>query len=526
MKRLLIFLSVLAGAGCWGQEFTVYPSGLIYSDHSVGKLKHIVDSLNLKFKVCDANKVYYSFPQAKAHFIVLEKKRVKEAKADMERGMPFAEFMQKYPQARVTKDLMVVKNNYESYDGDKITAFNSPNYHEYGGYDVTFTNEDPSGKQSVKGKWLFNYDEKSQWSDESVSAFYFIEDLQRTALSKKYSRMVQYSECMVDTTATVFTADAKNSGLRYYDTTPNKISKFNDYVAKVLKQPQFSSEKWDLVYGFDTISYGDESHKKKLTAQQLSDRDKRVAAVEKEYNAFQFELKQWYDQRLGRIDSLKNADPNFMVMLKDAHLEAQSQHQSDDTFEEYVGLYISPADELALKRNRRVVGGCSQDQSPRIHALNIAVLSAETTKWEIFLRSHLDIMNDRFDRVSDGSYAYGARDTYIRELEVLDINVPDLIFGISLRVDNPATNHYFGSITRIGRALAESAHAKAIEADMLDMIADNSLDDYNRVIVYFLFDNYNHYLKDEQQKSNNADRLALAVNKMPSHIAAGINVKK
>ena len=49
------------------------------------------------------------------------------------------------------------------------------------------------------------------------------------------------------------------------------------------------------------------------------------------------------------------------------------------------------------------------DNSPRIHALNIAKLSAETINWEVFLRAHLDIMKDKFERMSDGSYAFGGR---------------------------------------------------------------------------------------------------------------------
>lgn len=89
-------------------------------------------------------------------------------------------------------------------------------------------------------------------------------------------------------------------------------------------------------------------------------------------------------------------------------------------FEEYVSCYKSPKVALELKRSRIVVGGCSQDMSPRVHAMNIALLSAETINWEIFLRSHLDIMNDNFERMSDGSYAWAGRKTYIKELEVLD----------------------------------------------------------------------------------------------------------
>ena len=41
-------------------EFGNSSNGLIYSDTTIKQLKFIVDSLNLKFKVCDLYKTYYS----------------------------------------------------------------------------------------------------------------------------------------------------------------------------------------------------------------------------------------------------------------------------------------------------------------------------------------------------------------------------------------------------------------------------------------------------------------------------------
>ncbi|WP_299104338.1 hypothetical protein [uncultured Tenacibaculum sp.] len=153
-------------------------------------------------------------------------------------------------------------------------------------------------------------------------------------------------------------------------------------------------------------------------------------------------------------------------------------------------------------RGLRVVGSCSMDSSPRVHALNIALLSAETYNWRIFFKAHLDIMNDRFDRASDGSYAQEGRKTYIKELEELNINVMDLIMGISFQVENPAINHYNGNIWRIGRALAETKNRKKVEQRILEVIGNKELDDYNRLIFYFLLRSYyynsnNNYTKEK-----------------------------
>ena len=101
---------------------------------------------------------------------------------------------------------------------------------------------------------------------------------------------------------------------------------------------------------------------------------------------------------------------------------------------------------LTLMRCRRVIGMCSQDQSPRRHAMAIASLAGETQQWDIFMRAHMDILNDRFERMTDGSYAWEQRQTYLKELEELGLQVTDIMLGMSLRAANISTNHYSGTV--------------------------------------------------------------------------------
>jgi hypothetical protein len=140
--------------------------------------------------------------------------------------------------------------------------------------------------------------------------------------------------------------------------------------------------------------------------------------------------------------------------------------------------------------------------------MNIAQLSAESFSWDVFLRAHLDIMNDRFRRVSDGSYAWGARNTYIKELEELNINTQDLILGITFRTSNPSDNHYFGSIRRLGRAIAESRDLQKFRSEILLGIRDEQLDVYNRVLLFYLFANLQYY--DDQNCGVNLDTSKIA----------------
>ncbi|MES2574160.1 MAG: hypothetical protein V4572_04415 [Bacteroidota bacterium] len=520
MKKIFVFMILFCiNLNAQNNEFKVYNNGLIYSENSVAKLKHIVDSLNLKFKVCEFNKTFLSCSQTKANYVRLEKSNVLEAKKDLENNISYLEFKAKYPKANFNENLVLVKSLYINYENIGSVDFSSLELGKSQSERIISTQKNiDSYKNSFKGKWIFDFQEKTKYSEASLEAFYFVEEFKTKPITDKYARLIQYSDCMIDTTAQVFYDKAKDeSGLIGYDPSlPNKAVKFNLYIDKVLKKPSFSSEKMEIIYRYEEIAFSDKS--KKMSKKDTAHKE----LLEKEYEAYQKESEKWESLRLSRLDSLKKADSNFMLLLNDALVEVKANSSSNDEFEEYVGRYVSKETELELKRNRRVMGGCSMDSRPRIHALNIALLSAETTKWEIFLRSHLDIMNDRFDRVSDGSYAQGTRNTYIKEIEVLDINVLDLILGISLRIENPSKNHYFSSINRVGRALSESGNPRLMETTVLNMISDNDLDDFNRILMYYLFDNYNHNLTDENTKKLNQTKLQLAVSNMPDYISSRI----
>lgn len=522
MKKLFAFMVLIClNLTAQETEFKVYGNGLIYSEQSVSKLKHIVDSLNLKFKVCEFNKTFRSYGQAKANFVQVEKSDALKAKKDLEKGISYADFKAKYGKSLFDENRIILKSDYNNHENVEKVEFSSLSFGRRDGENITINKKEiNSYNNDFKGKWVFEYDEKTSYSKESLKAFYFVEDFETKPLPEKYARLIQYSDCLVDTTAQIFYAKAKDSGIRYVDTVPTKAMNFEIYVEKVLKRPSFSEEKFSILFNLTDADFRDKKKKKK--------KEEDIAArelIEKEYQDFNQKMDKWESERLTRTDSLRNADKNFDVMLLEALAEAKTTKATDNTFEEYVGRYIGKEEELELKRNRRVIGGCSMDSSPRVHAQNIAVLSAATIKWEIFLRSHLDIMNDRFDRVSDGSYAQGERQTYIKEIEVLDINVLDLILGISLRIDNPSKNHYYSSINRVGRALSESSKPELVETSLLNMIKDKDLDDYNRVLMYYLFDNYNYNLKDEKTKENNESKLKLAVATMPDYISSRLNFK-
>jgi len=483
MKQIFILLISISSFNCFGQnEFGKQSNELIYSDHTVKQLKFIVDSLNLKFKSCDLNKIYIAKSQTLANYISLSGEQAKEAKKDLDANISFDNFIKKYAASEIEKDLLIVRFKYKNYKDTPILEFNSVELNGKHNHRITFTGDYAKYETPLKQSWIINYEPGSKSSETFLNAFYIKDSFKQSPLPVTYAKMIQYSDCMVDTSTQVFYQKAAKTGVRFSNKKYKKIGEFENYITQKTLRPAFSE-------GED-----DETFYKKL--------------------------EEWRVIRRLKIDSLYKKDLHFVSLFNEAVKEAVENGGGGDDFEELVGLYYAKKTALELKRNRIVVGGCSMDNSPRIHAMNIAKLSAETAKWEIFLRAHLDIMNDRFDRMSDGSYAQSGRKTYIKELEVLDINVLDLLLGISLRVENASNNHYYGNIGRLGRALSETKNASLIEEKMLSMIIDHDLDDYNRILIYYLFLNYNYNLSDKKLQSANVEKLNKAVKTLPNYLAS------
>ena len=463
-------------------EFAVSKNGLIYPDYTVIQLKQIVDSLNLKFRRCDLHTTYYSLPQARASFVQM-KGNCQAALADMKANITIEAFEKKYSNVAVTKEKLLVKFRFKNYEQRDVTHFSTIELGDASSRTIRVEKNDELYNKPLKNKWVFQHSKKTSYSEESLEAFYILEDFIEQPLKEEYARIVQYTDCMVDTTTGIYLQETFG---RRANQESAKLAAFHRYVNELVPKPDFGND------------YSDYSRKMAI----------------------------WDSLRFKKIDEKIACDNTFMRLLNDALAEAKMGGGSHDEFEQYISHYISPKTALDLKRSRKVIGQCSQDDSPRMHALSIAKLSAEAISWEVFLRAHLDIMNDRFERVTDGSYAWAARQTYIKELEVLDINVLDLLLGINLRISNPSQNHYFGSVGRTGRALAESKDPDVLEARLLRMIKDDQLDPYNRVLMYWLFNSYNHHLQDNARKARNAEELKNALKTLPAYLTASTNEPK
>lgn len=207
-----------------------------------------------------------------------------------------------------------------------------------------------------------------------------------------------------------------------------------------------------------------------------------------------------------------------MIDTTSAKLLEESEKGRPQLPQNWRNLSRKKQEELLHKlRSARVYGMCSMDSSPRYHAMHIALLAAETERWDVFLKAHLDIMNDNFTRMSDGSYAWAQRKTYMKELESLNINLTELLMGICLLHDNPAEHHYFANISRIGRALSEASAREELENTILVAIRDSELDLINRIRMYFVYKQFVVHLPESEREAH-YQKLEAAIEYLPHNL--------
>ncbi len=77
----------------------------------------------------------------------------------------------------------------------------------------------------------------------------------------------------------------------------------------------------------------------------------------------------------------------------------------------------------------------------------------------------------------------------------------------------------------LAAAIAESKYAAQMEDKMISAISCNSLDTYNRYIVYSLYRIYLHKLPDDDKKAEAVTRLRAAAKTLPQNLADKIIIR-
>jgi len=457
MLAILLLIATDTGA----QEIKVNENGLIYDAPAMVALHQVVDSLNLKFKSCDPNPNFKSIPTVYGKHVHFQGEKCKTVLALVENGMTFDQLMTRFPDADVKDEALLME--CEITPQNELWLSSSSVFDRYSNH--LATKKMSSSNESILNSWAINY--STDYSVEALTLIWITTEINQSSIPQEYALKIQYSECLLDTSGSIYS--------------PHAVSRFARNEEGVFDGPHVKAF-------FDQMS----------------------AFEEPKPEGF-FKSLDWEDKRFEWMQKNIEIDQQFQDLLAAAVHEATLECKGIAALTPYVETYGNKEQQLAMKRCMIVRGSCSMDNAPRQHAQQIAMLAAQTTNWEVFLRSHLNIMNDRFARASDGSYAYAKRLTYIKELEELDIDVHSLLIGICLRADNLGEGHYYGSINRIGRALAETNDPEALELQLENMLQNEELDITNRALMYYLYCSYAYNQTDPSKKEalmNRANALA------------------
>lgn len=453
-------------------EYSRYTNGLLYEDTMLIRLKRIADDKHTQYR--KSSQRYYSVPQAMGQVVSYRSDKAKEAIADMHNNISLEDFVKKYPQTTIRdSNVLIVLLKWE-YEGKKELRYtlypDSTMEHNFKYIGLNPDSADVMHRSSRggircrTGNWVYEYWEAGKDHGESLYAYYLNTPLKRVALPERYSAWVRYADCLIDTTTSIFFPTAKDG--------------FN--------------------YWYDGHKYGP-----------------KYEALRKNVNE-----DTGYSIIISYIGKQLKKQPAFKKLFTEAVKEAlQLQYPTSFWFESAVEMYYSKQAALTLKRNRHLYVRCGNDQSDWLHLFDIAHMAAETANWPVFMHTHLNLMQRRplgygystgINLKSDGR-------PFIQELEMLDINVHDLFMGICLKVGDAAPNHFSASLQYICRFLREEKYRDMFEQDVLSMMADSELDDFNRLRLHYLFMNYLHFVRDNDLKTM-FQKLKDADTKMPYYM--------
>ncbi|MCY7328081.1 MAG: hypothetical protein LH618_06010, partial [Saprospiraceae bacterium] len=331
-------------------EFTVFNNGYIYSPQAMTQLHKIVYSLNLRFKTCDLHPRLTAFEQASGHCVYIENPSRSVLK-ELKKGKSLGEILVLCPQAQVTRNLLIIRDTF-TYRAQKrtTTEFFSPqivNGDEYAHQNLSQPISAANLRRDMQGQWV------TATGEDSWKGFYFLTDFQQRALPENYGQMIQYVDCLIDTSAVIL--------LGKDDDDPWGAAKPMPAI------DAFSS--WIKTHSLEPLS-----------------EDSLVEPDQPGYKEYRARLDVWRAKNATRLHSTSD----FTALRAAALQEAQQYNISSQEFEEVLLDAGLESEALEMKRRRRVWGSCSHDDSPRLHAQAIAELAAETVQWDIFLRAHLD----------------------------------------------------------------------------------------------------------------------------------------
>lgn len=385
---------------------------------------------------CKYTEAYQSKEWAGVSYIEIFSGRQDQLEQYLKAQTPLDSIVAWFPESTVVHNLLAIKYDYLDYKDNPRSEI------------VVYNGLDPKEfriDQNESG-WITGHTHRGPHN--GVSGILLPTEWKSQKLSNRCNELINYVDCMIDSESMIYTYDRDEE--RPYISEPFKA--LFAFIEDRLPELDLENQK-----GYSNDEYDKEmaerNHKKIEALYQLKDKTTR---------------------------DLAQSSEAFKKLYEEAKIESERDQVSTEEFEEIVEIMDGPVRALQLKRNRQVMGSCSMDNSPIDHLKEIARLSAHTAEWNVFLRSHMNIINDRFSAVAMSSYGEKSRNTPIHDLEAIGLEPDKLFVGSLLRARDTKSNHYYSSFHRISRAISQLTDPNPSIHLLKEIVKDRNNDIPNR----------------------------------------------
>ncbi len=125
---------------------------------------------------------------ATAYYIFMDKGDMKSALNDIENKLPFEDWILKHKEAKIYRDLVILKTDYNNYKNKPMTNYsNLPTKQLLPRSVLTSTDN-----TYQSGDWIINYSPSNKAVDEFIIGFYLTSSFGDTKLEEQFPKVIAY----------------------------------------------------------------------------------------------------------------------------------------------------------------------------------------------------------------------------------------------------------------------------------------------------------------------------------------------
>lgn len=453
----------------------------MYPVSSIARLKPVADSLTAVYSNSPVKQIN-SIWQGRARYIYAEGSSARKFKKAIDAGADLDVLRKIDASALSARDYLVVRFT-EKKKGQPVLRFEHFSLGAEDHHELELTAEAYQNYKDKRQGYFYRYEE-GNGDDDYLVAFYFDTPMYSRPLPEKYVHDVRYARTIINTQG-IYLDRERNNYLNH-----SKKEEWSHYANDKLRAA-----------GYPPYSTPDSEESNTITT--ADGREIEISAAK------------WRELRRRGMDSLMQHDVDFVTIFREAIVQADLfPGISSNEFEDYVSRYDSKKKALRYKRSRRE--NCSWQ-----HNYHIAAMAAEIGDFKVFLRGHLEIMDKGLRKCEDDEEIKD-RGEYLKVLNDLGLEPSRLLLGAYLNIDGLPEEAFQSTTSSTAAWLFDASTNKEKTADaILATIADPALDDFNRLLMSYIYGFYAVNFNDAKRALYAAKHKAASAT-LPAYVQGGV----